>query len=108
MALDHFGGRVVVPAAASTLTTLLGITLPGDANPGRGYKTLVLRSDSANAARVYFGPTNAVTAAGVAASGYLAAGESVAFDMEGGGIAWTGEFWVIGNGADLLYVDVHE
>lgn len=123
MAYRHTGTKITVTDTAQSLSALLaaaGITMP-PSGPGLCYATLLIKSDSGNtaASKVFFGantgvsadgtPTTNLTSAGVGATGYVGPGEGAGWDLHGGGMAYTSNFFLCGSVASsTVYVDIHE
>lgn len=106
MAAAHFGGRAVAPAAATSLTSLFSLGV-GSPAKGRGFHYLSIQAAVANAAIVYIGKDNTVTAAGVNAVGALsiAATPINTFIVQlQNAYGNTDNVFIIGNAADFIYV----
>lgn len=101
-----YGGRIVVTATATKLSELLVTVEPtvDDVISELKGMNVLCRAETTNAAVVYFGWNNTVTAAGVHATAFIAKGEAIQFSLN----TWLSldSIWVIGSANDLVYVNV--
>lgn len=118
MSAQYYGARVTIPATATSLGALLVAAEPGIKNltdsAGRNMATgvsILCRAETTNAATIYFGfdsdaalGTSTVTAAGAHGTAYIGASEAIEFHLN----TWIylKNIFVIGNGADLMYISV--
>lgn len=121
MSQRHYGGPITAPATATSLRQLLitagFLTAASFPVPNPAYKTLIIRLRTGNGP-VYFGcnnganpdgtATTALTNTGTASTGMVDTTlPSFSVDIHGG-MAMSDNFFLAGNGSDVVQVDLHE